>query len=372
MVPKLKIENRSLFRLPIDTPFIISGPCSAETEEQLVQTAIELSKLNKVHVLRAGIWKPRTRPNAFEGVGSVGLEWLKTAKAATGLATAVEVANVKHLDEALKWDVDMLWIGARTTVNPFAVQEIADALKGVNIPVLVKNPVNPDLELWIGALERLNQAGITQIAAIHRGFSSYEQTKYRNKPNWEIPIELKRRIPELPILCDPSHICGSTELLLSVSQNAMDLNFNGLMLESHTNPKRAWSDAKQQLTPQELGELLNKIILRKASVDDLVTMSTLEDLRDKIDEMDDEIITIIANRMKLAESIGKCKKEKNITILQSKRWDKIVKSRLKTGTEKNLTKEFILKLFEIIHQESIYHQSLIMNMKKQRGTKTKP
>jgi chorismate mutase len=342
-------------------PLIISGPCSAETAEQLMETALQLKKLNRVHVLRAGIWKPRTRPGAFEGIGSIGLEWLSAAKAATGFPTAVEIANVKHVEEALKSGVDILWIGARTTVNPFAVQDIADALVGVDVPVLVKNPINPDLELWIGALERLNRAGITQLGAIHRGFSSYEKTKYRNKPNWEIPIELRRRIPQLPIINDPSHICGNREMLLSVAQTAMDMNFDGLMLESHINPAEAWSDAKQQVTPADLNKILNQLVLRKSSSDDAILLNVLEELREKIDQMDTKIITMLSKRMKIAKKIGKFKKEKNVTILQSDRWEEIVQSRLKFGTEKKLSENFVTKLFEIIHQESIDNQNLVMN-----------
>ncbi len=359
----LKIDGLESWGFPVGKPLIISGPCSAETEEQVMETALRLQKQN-IHVLRAGIWKPRTRPNAFEGIGSIGLPWLVAAGKAINKPVATEVANVKHVIEALKAGVDILWIGARTTVNPFAIQEIADALVGVDIPVLVKNPINPDLELWIGALERISKAGITKLGAIHRGFSNYEKTKYRNKPNWELPMELKRRIPNLPIICDPSHICGTTEFLLEVSQEAMDLNLDGLMLESHITPKEAWSDAKQQVTPEELGVLLSQLVLRKEKVEDVVALSKLEYMRTKIDKIDTDLIEMISKRMEIAREIGAHKKEQNITILQSNRWEEIIQKMLKAGKDKNLTDDFITKLFEIIHAESIHNQTQVMNNEK--------
>ncbi len=357
---KLKLAGIKDWGFKTSSPLIIAGPCSAETEEQVMETVMALAKQN-VQMIRAGIWKPRTRPNSFEGVGFIGLQWLKKAGKEAGLPVCVEVANAKHALDALKLGIEALWIGARTTVNPFAVQEIADALQGVDVPVMIKNPVNTDLELWIGAIERINKAGITKIAAIHRGFSSYEKTKYRNKPHWEIPIELKRRIPELPLICDPSHICGSTDYLLSVSQTAIDLNYDGLIIESHINPKKALSDAKQQLTPEELGELLSKIIYRRVSSDDAKFLSRLEDFRDKIDHLDETLVNMLADRMDVSREIGKYKKEKNITIFQPGRWDEIVRNREKQGTEKKLTVEFVRQLFEIIHQESIHHQNKVMN-----------
>lgn len=353
-------KTRTFLGLELAGPLIIAGPCSAETEEQVLSTARQLASLKKVNIFRAGIWKPRTRPGSFEGVGSAGLEWLKKAKTETGLPTAVEVANVKHVYEALKWGIDFLWIGARTTVNPFSVQEIADSLRGMNVAVLVKNPINPDLELWMGAIERLQKAGITQLAAVHRGFSSYDKSQYRNKPMWELPIELKRRIPELPLLCDPSHICGRTDLLFNISQTAIDLDYQGLMIETHCNPAAALSDAKQQITPDELGKLLEKIIIRTSSVEDKKFLGTLEDLRDKIDELDNKLIAILANRMEMARAIGKYKKQNGVTILQNIRWNEIVQNRTKKGTEKQLTSGFVMKLFEIIHQESIHHQKQVM------------
>ena len=348
------------FQLEPENPVIIAGPCSAETEEQVLQTAREIAALKKVSIFRAGIWKPRTRPGQFEGIGSIGLEWLKKVKAETGLPTAVEVANVKHVYEALRMGVDFLWIGARTTVNPFSVQEIADALKGVDVPVLIKNPVNADLELWMGAIERIQKAGITKIGAIHRGFSSYDKSQYRNKPMWELPIELKRRMPGIPMICDPSHICGNTDLLFSVSQTAIDLDYEGLMIETHCNPKVALSDAKQQVTPAELGKIIDKIVVRLSSVEDRKILSSLEDFRDRIDELDNSLIGILANRMEIARAIGEYKKENGVTILQNVRWNEIVEMRTKQGAEKQLTSDFVLKIFESIHQESIHHQKQIM------------
>jgi chorismate mutase len=295
-------------------------------------------------------------------MGRPALAWLRAAQEATGLPTAVEVANSRHVEQALAAGISILWIGARTTANPFAVQEIADALKDTDVPILVKNPVNPDLELWIGALERVNKAGITRLGAIHRGFSAFERSRYRNKPNWEIPIELKRRVPGLPLICDPSHICGNTELLQAVSQTALDLNFDGLMIESHICPEKALSDAKQQLTPDALESLLTNLVFRHESIDNVLARTKLVELREKIDKIDRDILEIMADRMSVAEEIGRYKKDNNVTILQSTRWDEIVRNRTKVGLEKNLTAEFVHKLFEIIHKESIHHQSKVMNV----------
>jgi chorismate mutase len=356
----------SILGMEITGPLIIAGPCSAETEEQVLSTAKQIASLRKAHIFRAGIWKPRTRPGSFEGAGSVGLEWLKKVKAETGLLTTVEIANVKHVSEALIYGVDVLWIGARTTVNPFSMQEIAESLQGVNIPVLVKNPNNADLDLWIGAIERLQKAGITKLAAVHRGFSSYDKSQYRNKPMWEIPIELKRRMPNIPIICDPSHISGNKDLLLSISQTAMDLDYQGLMIETHCNPSSALSDAKQQITPAELGKLLSQIIIRTSSTEDKIFLSTLEDLRDKIDELDNNLITMLGTRMEMARAIGACKKQNGVTILQNSRWNEIVQERTKQGMKKQLTADFMMKLFEIIHQESIHHQKQVMQDGKEK------
>jgi chorismate mutase len=343
-----------------ERPLVMAGPCSAESEKQVMETARQL-KEEGIKIYRAGIWKPRTRPNTFEGVGREGLPWLKKVKEELGMYIATEVANVNHVFESLKYGVDILWIGARTTANPFAVQEIADALKGVDIPVLIKNPVNPDVELWIGAFERLNQAGIHKLAAIHRGFSTYGKSFYRNDPHWQIPIELKRRIPELPIITDPSHICGNREMLFEVSQESMDLNFDGLIVESHCDPDKALSDASQQITPKELKKLLNNLVLRKANVENSVLAHTLEDLRKQIDKFDDRLIDILEGRMNVADKIGKYKKENSITILQSSRWDQLLTKRIQDGEKKGLSEDFVVKLFRAIHQESINHQTKIMN-----------
>lgn len=348
--------------MSFNRPVIISGPCSAESEEQVMETCRRLAK-HKVDILRAGIWKPRTRPNCFEGIGSPALKWLKQAGQETGLPVTVEVANVKHVYEALRMGIDVLWIGARTTVNPFAVQEIADALRGVDIPVMVKNPVNPDLALWIGAMERLNSAGITKLAAIHRGFSSYGETRYRNSPQWDIPIELKRRLPDMPIICDPSHICGRRDILQAVSQKAMDLNFDGLMIESHITPSKALSDAKQQVVPERCGEIIDSLVLRDPSKDDAVLMNTLEDLRDEINTVDAEIVEVLAKRMRIVDEIGRVKKENGIQILQPKRWDELIRNRSDKGLKKGLSNQFMTEVYNSIHTESIRHQTAVMNAK---------
>jgi 3-deoxy-7-phosphoheptulonate synthase len=342
-------------------PFLISGPCSAETEEQVMETATQLASINEVSVFRAGIWKPRTRPNSFEGVGAEGLKWLRRVKVETGLLVATEVANERHVYEALKYGIDMLWIGARTSVNPFTVQEISDALHGVDVMVLVKNPINPDIELWMGAIERIARAGITRIGAIHRGFSSYEKTLYRNQPNWQLPIELRRRIPDLPIICDPSHIAGARQYLHEISQKAMDLNFDGLMIESHIDPAKALSDAAQQLTPNDLKELLSRLILRNANPSDPRLLDVLGELRQQIDVYDEHLLDLMEQRMKVAETIGRYKKENNITILQSSRWDEIMKKVIAKGQAKGLSAELIDSIFKAIHQESINHQMKVMN-----------
>jgi chorismate mutase len=345
-------------------PLLIAGPCSAETEDQLVATAHLLANTGRVSAIRAGIWKPRTRPGEFEGIGSIGLEWLKRAKAETGLPVTVEVATGKHVEEALKAGVDILWVGARSTVNPFTVQEIADALKGVDIPVMVKNPVNPDLSLWIGALERINNAGITKLAAIHRGFSSYEKTAFRNEPMWDIAIHLKTLAPHLPLICDPSHISGNRELIGYISQKALDLDMQGLMIESHIDPSVAWTDAKQQVTPSALVELIDRLTLRKPEVRDAEVKDKLTELRNNIDKIDDLLIQKMAERMQLSEKIGNYKKENNITILQVNRWEEILNKRVNYGKALKLSAEFTEKLLELIHAESIRRQTEIMNKDK--------
>ncbi len=349
-------------------PFIIAGPCAAESEEQVMATAKELSQAG-VHLFRSGIWKPRTRPNSFEGVGEKGLKWLQQVRKEFQLPVTVEVANAQHVELALKYNIDVLWIGARTTVNPFSVQAIADALQGIDIPVLVKNPVNPDVELWIGAIERMMNAGIKNIAAIHRGFSAFENTKYRNKPTWEIPIELKRRFPDLPLLCDPSHICGKRDLLQSVAQKALDLNFEGLMLEVHPNPDKALSDKEQQLTPSAFKELISSLIIRKKDFDDSVTQSSLEELRIIIDRLDEQLLEKLAERMSYAEKIGLFKKENGIAIYQPERWNTIVNHVKFLSSEKNLSEDLMLKIFSYIHKESIRKQSGVMYEKKKGAGK---
>ncbi|MEN7551816.1 chorismate mutase [Rapidithrix thailandica] len=362
MKDRMTIEPIQNWFPEIERPLIISGPCSAETEEQLISTCQQLAATGEVDVLRAGIWKPRTRPNNFEGVGSIGLKWLQKAKELTGLRTAVEVANIKHVYEALKHGVDILWIGARTTVNPFSVQEIADALQGVDATVLVKNPINADLELWIGAIERIHKAGVRKIGAIHRGFSKYGESKFRNAPQWQIPIELKRRLPEIAMICDPSHICGNREMLAEISQEAMDLNFDGLMIESHRTPDQALSDAKQQVTPDRLAEITKGLVLRKDKAESNGSPSPIDLMRSQIDQFDSEILTLLSSRMEVAKNIGKYKKENNVTILQPERWNQILQSSIEKGQNKGLSEEFIEKYLKAVHQESINHQNVVMNI----------
>jgi chorismate mutase len=340
-------------------PLIISGPCSAETELQVLQTAKDLATTAKIDVLRAGIWKPRTKPGLFEGIGEVGLEWLTTAKKETGLPTTIEVATAQHVEQALKHNVDILWIGARTTVNPFSVQEVADALKGVDIPVLVKNPINPDLELWSGALERLQKVGMQDIGMIHRGFSSYGNTEYRNAPMWHLPIEMKRRFPEMLLICDPSHICGNRHMLQMVAQKSIDLDFGGLIIESHIDPDKAWSDAKQQITPQVLSIMLDDLVWRVKNETDNATELTL--LRERIDQVDDELLSLLNRRMKIADEVGIYKKQNNLTILQTARWNEILERAMAKGNTLTLSKEFLVKYFDAVHMESINHQNKVMN-----------
>ena len=342
-------------------PLIISGPCSAETEEQVLATAQRLAATGKVDMLRAGIWKPRTKPGMFEGIGTKGLPWLQQAKKLTGMPITVEVATGKQVQDALTFDVDVLWIGARTTVNPFSVQEVADALRGVDIPVLIKNPINPDLELWSGAVERVARAGVKQIGLIHRGFSSYGNTEYRNAPMWHLAIEMKRRNPEMMIINDPSHICGRRDILLDTAQKAIDLDFDGLMIESHIDPDNAWSDAKQQVTPERLAEMLSSIQWRKEDVNSEEYHAALEKLRQQINHLDDELMQIIGQRMKISEKIGEYKKNNNITILQTNRWNEILERAFKQGDKLGLSKEFITKYFDAVHMESINRQNKIMN-----------
>ena len=342
-------------------PLIISGPCSAETEEQVMQTAIRLAATGKVDIMRAGIWKPRTRPGSFEGIGTKGLPWLQQAKKETGLPIAIEVATGKQVEDALHFDVDVLWIGARTTVNPFSVQEIADALRGVKVPVLIKNPLNPDLELWVGGMERIAKAGIEDLGLIHRGFSSYGNTDFRNAPMWHLAIEMKRRFPGIPMINDPSHICGRRDILQEVAQQAIDLDFDGLIIESHIDPDNAWSDAKQQITPEVLKEMLEAIRWRKDDVANEDFQSHLEKFRQQINQLDDELLQVLATRMKVAEKIGEYKKDNNITILQTNRWNEILERAIAKGNKMGLTDDFVTKYMDAVHMESIHHQNKVMN-----------
>ena len=352
----MKIESILLPGVEEKRPLIISGPCSAETEEQVMQVARELASIG-VKVFRAGVWKPRTKPGGFEGVGLPGLKWLQRVKEETGMYVATEVATEKHAYEALKHGVDMLWIGARTTANPFAVQEIADTLQGVDIPIFIKNPVNADLELWIGAFERLSNAGITRLGAIHRGFSTADKNIYRNLPQWHIPIELKRRFPELPVICDPSHIGGTRELIKTISQQAMDLNFKGLMIEAHCNPDEAWSDGNQQITPQELKKVLQSLIIRET------TQSTedLSDLRSQIDELDNSLLELLSKRMRVSREIGTYKIEHKMPILQTGRYDEILTNRIDQAEKMDMSGRFAKKVLEAIHEESVRQQMVIMH-----------
>lgn len=352
----MELESILLPGIDPKRPLVIAGPCSAETEEQVMDTAKQLAA-NGIKILRAGIWKPRTKPGGFEGVGSEGLAWMKNVRKETGMYVSTEVATQKHVYEALKYGVDMLWIGARTTANPFAVQEIAEALQGVDIPVLVKNPVNPDLELWIGALERLSKVGLKRIGAIHRGFSSYDKTVYRNMPQWHIPIELKRRFPDLPVICDPSHIGGRRDLIQRLSQQAMDLNFEGLIIESHCNPDCAWSDASQQVTPETLKEILSSLVIRQANQ----STEDLSQLREQIDQLDDQLLELLAKRMRVSGEIGVFKKEHNMTIVQTSRYDDILHKRIAQAERMNMSPEFMRVVLEAIHAESVRVQLDIVN-----------
>ncbi len=344
--------------LPSDNerPFVIAGPCSAETEEQVMTTARELA-MKGCHNFRAGVWKPRTKPGGFEGNGEKALPWMKQVKEETHMLVATEVATPEHVELAMKYDIDILWVGARTTANPFAVQALADAMKGIDVPVFVKNPVNPDIELWIGALQRINQAGVKRMGAIHRGFSSYEQKIYRNAPMWQIPIELHRRIPELPIICDPSHIGGRRELIAPLCQQSMDLGFDGLIVESHCDPDKAWSDAKQQVTPEVLDYILSLLVIR----DEHTTTEGLTSLRKQIDELDNQIMDILAKRMRVCREIGHYKKEHNMTVLQAARYTEILSKRGVQGSLCGMGPDFVAKVFESIHEESVRQQIEIIN-----------
>lgn len=344
----------------LDHPLVIAGPCSAETEEQVLKIAHEL-KDTDVNYFRAGIWKPRTRPGNFEGVGALGLKWLQKVREETGLKTATEVANKDHVKLALEYDVDLLWIGARSTVSPFIIQEIADALEGTDKIVLVKNPVNPDLSLWLGAIERLYKAGIKNLGVIHRGFSTYEKTKYRNIPEWQLAIELQQRFPDLPIINDPSHITGKRDMVQEVSQTALDLNFDGLMIETHYDPDNAWSDAAQQVTPTALIKMMQDLKVRLKNDPEQKFSNELTTLRSQIDIIDEQMLESLGKRMKISDSIGQLKEAHNVAVLQSGRWNEILGRMILEGEKRNLSEEFVLKLFKAIHQESINHQEKIIN-----------
>ena len=358
------MENKKEMRSWLDDfklnhPLVIAGPCSAETEDQVLKIAHDL-KNTDVSIYRAGIWKPRTRPGMFEGVGAIGLKWLDKVKKETGLLTATEVANASHVKLALEYDIDVLWIGARSTVSPFIVQEIADALKDTDKIVLVKNPVNPDLSLWLGGLERLYSSNIKKLGVIHRGFSTYEKSKYRNNPEWQLPIELQNRFPDIPLICDPSHIAGRRDILQDISQTALDLNFDGLMIETHIDPDNAWSDAAQQITPKTLIQFTKDLKIRNESTNEASYTDELSKLRAQIDVVDNQLLETLGKRMLVAEAIGKLKKEQNVAVLQSKRWNEILGKMVLEGELHNLSEEFILKLFKAIHQESINHQKQIL------------
>ncbi len=353
----MKEINPILFpELEATRPLIISGPCSAETEGQVLSTAKELAAQG-VKIFRAGIWKPRTKPGGFEGIGKEGLQWLRRVKMETGMFTATEVATAEHVYQALKAGVDLLWVGARTTANPFAVQEVADALRGVDVPVLVKNPVSPDLELWIGGMERIYNAGIRRLGAIHRGFSIYDKTIYRNVPQWAIPIEFRRRLPDVPLICDPSHIGGKRELIQPISQQAMDLGFNGLIIESHCNPTEAWSDASQQVTPSSLKEILENLIIRESTV----ATEDLTDLRAQIDELDNAVLEQLAKRMRIAKEIGQYKKDHNMPVLQANRYEKLIKNRVNNAALMSMSEEFVRNILRAIHEESVQQQIKVLN-----------
>ncbi|RIV38225.1 3-deoxy-7-phosphoheptulonate synthase [Flagellimonas lutimaris] len=359
------MENKKEMRKWLDDmnlghPLVVAGPCSAETEDQVLKIAHEL-KDTDVSYYRAGIWKPRTRPGNFEGVGAIGLKWLQKVKEETGLKTATEVANRAHVDLALEHDIDLLWIGARSTVSPFIVQEIADALEGTDKIVLVKNPVNPDLSLWLGAVERLHSANIEKLGVIHRGFSTYEKTKYRNIPEWQLAIELQTKFPDLPIINDPSHITGKRDMVFDVSQTALDLNFDGLMIETHYDPDNAWSDAAQQVTPKTLVQMMKDLRIRKETDEEAEYNNNLSNLRAQIDILDNQLIDLMGKRMKVSDGIGELKKQKNVAVLQSNRWNAILGNMILEGEQRGLSEEFVLKMFKAIHQESINHQEKIIN-----------
>jgi chorismate mutase len=361
MTLKLDINPIKAWLPHIDNPLLISGPCSLESEEQALETARLLAKDKRVFVYRGGIWKPRTRPGSFEGVGSIGLKWLQKVKEETGLPVGTEVANAQHTEEALKAGLDVLWIGARSTASPFVVQEIADVVKGSDAVIMVKNPVNPDVQLWMGAVERIYQAGIRNIVAIHRGFTPFRETKYRNYPNWKTYIELKRLMPNLPVICDPSHIAGKREYLYEISQKAFDMGMDGLMIESHRDPSCAMSDAAQQVTPAELAKILDKLVIRLENVNNPDFENKLDVLRNRIDAIDAELLEILSSRIAIVKQIGKYKKENNVTALQISRWTQLMDNRVNLGKKLDINETFVKILFQLIHEDSVRMQTEIMD-----------
>jgi chorismate mutase len=361
MTLKLEINPINSWLPNIDNPLLISGPCSLESEKQTIETAKLLAKDDRVFIYRGGIWKPRTRPGSFEGVGSVGLKWLQLVKRETGLPVGTEVANAQHTEEALKAEIDVLWIGARSTASPFVVQEIADVVKGSDSVIMVKNPVNPDVHLWMGAIERINQAGIKNIVGIHRGFTPFRQTKYRNYPNWKTFIELKRLLPNLPIICDPSHIAGKREYLYEISQKAFDMGMEGLMIESHIDPSSALSDAAQQLTPEDLAKLLDKLVIRYENANNPDFENQLDVLRNRIDAIDSELLETLSSRVEIVKQIGRYKKDNNVTALQINRWTQLMENRVNMGKNLDLNETFVKILFQLIHEDSVRMQTEIMD-----------
>lgn len=357
----LKINPVKSWLPQINNPLLIAGPCSLETEEQAMETAKLLAQDHRVFIYRGGVWKPRTRPGSFEGIGSIGLKWLAQVKKETGLLVGTEVANAQHTDEALNAGIDVLWIGARSTASPFVVQDIADVVKGSGAVIMVKNPVNPDVQLWIGALERINRAGIENIVAIHRGFTPFQETKYRNYPNWQTVIELRRILPELPIICDPSHIAGKREYIFEVAQKAFDLGLDGLMIESHIDPSCALSDKEQQLTPADLSKVLDQLVIRYENTDNPQFENQLDMLRSRIDALDNELLEVLSSRVEIVKKIGQYKKENNVTALQIGRWSQIMENRVKLGQKLNLNETFVKILFQLIHEDSVRMQTEIMD-----------
>lgn len=350
----------SWFPETIEGTLLIAGPCSAENRDQVIDTALEIARLKRVHVFRAGVWKPRSRPGTFEGAGEKALEWLAEAKKQTGMRLTVEVATAEHIELALKYDIDILWIGARTSSNPFSVDQLAEALRGVDVPVLVKNPVNPDFELWVGTIERFLRVGIKKIGAIHRGFSPFQKSAYRNQPKWEVPIDMKSYMPSLPVICDPSHIAGRPALIHEIAQKALDLSMDGLMIETHINPGQALSDAKQQITPQQLKELLENLVFRKSSASNPAFIDFLETTREKIDSLDQQLLELLAQRMDYAKQIGEYKKQNNVAIMQLRRWETMIRSRVDFGKSLGLDEEYVKSLLRLVHKESIRKQADIM------------